>query len=851
MPGAPAAMSINRRTTYSIFTKDNTAIRKDMETIIEEHIITYTTDTEMEIVYQVDIDKRRGNHSTKKLDEINKTTDLDRCRILHKDKYDYENKNERRNSHYNREIERLDLSKNENVYGKQSTNKKRVEVDGYDGSRRAVNLKFKFVRDMREWVEALGRTMCVSVRVLTLLGLLLAILATSEAAPTRSRPARSTHHEINVRSYLETFGYLQKGLPENLLLEGDYEDDFRIAIKTLQEFGGIPVTGVIDEDTKSLLKQKRCGRPDREVGDEENVKRRKRFAVQGEKWRHTNLTWSLKSDRHPSQLDPYGTRDVLARALDVWEQASRLTFREINSDDADIVVSFAKRYHDDAYPFDGRGLILAHAFFPGTGRGGDAHFDDDELWVLSSNDDDEGTSLLAVAAHEFGHSLGLSHSSVKGALMFPWYQGIQPNFELPEDDRNGIQQMYGPKVRKPWARIPYYPVETPPPTTTTSTTTTTTTTRRPYHHHNRHNRPDHTPFPRPPNKYPTYYPRRPAYYPPDRRHYNTTEDHPRRTNHNHYPRPTPHETTTHPTTYRPVRYPTVHSDYPTYPRPNHPTDPRQDYPRKPYIPPRTTTTSRPTPPSDKPDTCNTSYDAVALIRGELFIFKNRYHWRIGAQGHYPGYPMDISRMWPGLPRDFTRVDAVYERPDRKIAFFIGKELFLFDTQNLLPGYPRAIRELGLPSSLEKLDAAMVWGHNGKTYFYSGSLYWKYDEEEGHVELDYPRDMSMWKGVGYNIDSVFQWKDGKTYFFKGRGFWKFNDLQMKVEHEKQLPSAPFWMGCPTERTSRRAPFRVLPAPGSTLRSPSAASARDFNKHLPLLSSAIVILLTFLVNKTIRS
>lgn len=54
-----------------------------------------------------------------------------------------------------------------------------------------------------------------------------------------------------------------------------------------------------------------------------------------------------------------------------------------------------------------------------------------------------GTSLFAVAAHEFGHSLGLSHSSVKGALMFPWYQGIQPNFVLPEDDRNGIQQMYG------------------------------------------------------------------------------------------------------------------------------------------------------------------------------------------------------------------------------------------------------------------------------------------------------------------------------------------------------------------------------------------------------------------------
>ncbi|KPJ08540.1 Matrix metalloproteinase-16 [Papilio machaon] len=98
------------------------------------------------------------------------------------------------------------------------------------------------------------------------------------------------------RSYLENFGYLKKGQPEmaNLLL-GDvaqsYEDDFRIAIKTLQEFGGIPVTGEIDEATRELIKKKRCGRPDREEGDIEDGRRKKRFAVQGEKWKYTNLTW--------------------------------------------------------------------------------------------------------------------------------------------------------------------------------------------------------------------------------------------------------------------------------------------------------------------------------------------------------------------------------------------------------------------------------------------------------------------------------------------------------------------------------------------------------------------------------
>ena len=45
--------------------------------------------------------------------------------------------------------------------------------------------------------------------------------------------------------------------------------------------------------------------------------------------------------------------------------------------------------------------------------------------------------------HEFGHSLGLAHSSEQGALMYPWYQGYVPDFELPRDDILGIQQLYG------------------------------------------------------------------------------------------------------------------------------------------------------------------------------------------------------------------------------------------------------------------------------------------------------------------------------------------------------------------------------------------------------------------------
>jgi hypothetical protein len=51
--------------------------------------------------------------------------------------------------------------------------------------------------------------------------------------------------------------------------------------------------------------------------------------------------------------------------------------------------------------------VLAHAFFPGSGRGGDAHFDEDETWSDRREFSKDSTSLFAVAVHEFGHSLGM------------------------------------------------------------------------------------------------------------------------------------------------------------------------------------------------------------------------------------------------------------------------------------------------------------------------------------------------------------------------------------------------------------------------------------------------------------
>uniref|UniRef100_A0A3B3WD77 Matrix metalloproteinase-9 n=1 Tax=Poecilia mexicana TaxID=48701 RepID=A0A3B3WD77_9TELE len=602
-------------------------------------------------------------------------------------------------------------------------------------------------------------------------------------------------------SYLKKFGYM---VTEQ---HGDFKSKVSIAkaLKMMQRQMGLKETGKLDKPTLNAMKRPRCGVPD--VTN---------YNVYGGvyKWDHNNITYRILN--HSPDMDSNVTDDVFARAFRVWSDVTPLTFTRLFQGEADIMISFGTANHGDLYPFDGKHGLLAHAFRPGVGIDGDAHFDDDEYWTLgkgnvvktyagnaggaichfpftfgaksyttcitegvnnsipwcattadydkdkkygacptertsdgdachfpfvfqgreyhsctsegrtdgklwcattdsydrdqrwgfcqnrdttvivTSSDGDpchfpfvfqglaynqcttDGRTdfklwcattdnydrdkksgfcpdlgdLFLVAAHEFGHSLGLYHSTVRNALMFPWYSYVE-DFSLDQDDIDGIQFLYGNKTG-------------PGPTLNATVI--------------------------------------------------------------------PNPTSSSVVKVSPIVDPTK-------------------------------------------DPCKMlKFDTITVIQGHLHFFKDGQFWKVPSKGDGGRKgPFSISQSWPALP---AVIDSAFEDVQTtKIYFFSGKEFWVYTGSSVLG--PHSIEKLGLPPSVQKVEGALQRGKS-KVLLFSGENFWRFDLKTHMIDKGYPKyTEASFGGVPNDAHDVFQQK-GNIYFCRDLFYWRLNSAR-QVDH----------------------------------------------------------------------
>ncbi|XP_029412783.1 matrix metalloproteinase-9 isoform X2 [Nannospalax galili] len=627
------------------------------------------------------------------------------------------------------------------------------------------------------------------------------------------------------QEYLFRYGYTRVAEMQGEKLS------LRPALLLLQKQLSLPQTGELDSKTLEAIRTPRCGVPD--LG--------KFQTFEGDlKWHHTNITYWIQN--YSEDLPRDVIDDAFARAFAVWSAVTPLTFTRVYSRDADIVIQFGVAEHGDGYPFDGKDGLLAHAFPPGPGIQGDAHFDDEELWSLgkgvvvpthfgnangapchfpftfegrsylacttdgrtdgtpwcsttadydtdrqfgfcpserlytehgngdgkpcvfpftfdgrsysacttegrsdgyrwcattpnydqdklygfcptrgklckfpfiflgkeystctsegrtdgrlwcatTSNFDsdkkwgfcpDQGYSLFLVAAHEFGHALGLDHSTVPEALMYPMYRFLEGS-PLHEDDVRGIQHLYGPGPK---------PDPRPPATTTAQPQPTVPPTVCPT---------------APPTAYPSEQP--------------TVG-----------PTGAPSAGPTGPPTAGPSEAPTVSLG-----------------------------------PADNP--CNVNiFDAITEIQGSLHFFKNGRYWKFSElRGRQLQGPFLIARSWPALP---AKLDSAFEDPQsKKIFFFSGRQVWVYTGQSVLG--PRRLDKLGLGSGVTQVTG-VVRHRGGKALLFSGERVWRFNLKTQTVDPQSVTSLDrVFSGVPRNAHDVFQYRE-KVYFCQDRFFWR--------------------------------------------------------------------------------
>ncbi|XP_054782160.1 metalloendoproteinase 4-MMP [Prosopis cineraria] len=251
----------------------------------------------------------------------------------------------------------------------------------------------------------------------------------------------------HIKRYFSRFGYLP--LQNNTSFSDVFDKGFELALVRYQRNLGLLVTGKLDFATLNQIVMPRCGVQDT-VHDHHyhgsHSTRHFMYFPGKPRWARSmpmTLTYAISPENMIQNLSLREIREAFKRAFSRWASVIPVSFVEAEDYGfADIKIGFYSGDHGDGEPFDGVLGVLAHSFSPESGR---LHLDAAETWAVNfrSEKSPVAVDLESVATHEIGHLLGLSHSTVKEAVMYPSLKPRDKRAELNLDDIKGVQSLYG------------------------------------------------------------------------------------------------------------------------------------------------------------------------------------------------------------------------------------------------------------------------------------------------------------------------------------------------------------------------------------------------------------------------